>query len=939
SGGVRLASGKGVAVVVYSFPVAKYKIYGWMSMDVLGRSPNRHKAVSALWNKSLGSARDLGNYDAVKAIGPGYRWWKLGTQGQGRVKDGKARGMVMTWKGLGRSGPAIFDIKKVRLTYKVGILHEPVGIATVDSGSEFEQELLARAPDGPVGERITDLAPLEELPELHLASELPVADGVSAPASTLYYQTGPDAPVWKGRTLYTTSDESVFSGWAVETPTEDMRFVISSDVVAGQTYTDGMVKVRDRGPVIGYCGTNESAFTVNDIARDADGTTTMLSLTARWTCLDYITEEPTGSFFAELRYNTAEPAHGGLVPEVAPDWWEPSVWQYDRLQLRSAAIGSRSDNTLLFTAIGTKPTTIGQATISGYRASNFAVVNDTCSNTTLLVGETCSVDLRLQPSARGYREAVVTIPLDTVIGEREFEVYGYGQHATTTTISLPKGPHTETFSVRTQLQPLPDDPTGGNRCMALRREGPYGHLTVEAWCDLDGVSSFTEESLKVGRWTFQATSAETKGFASSTSALAATRVVKEIRDWGTSFVDRKTFYPYPDGYRDTVAAYGNRKFPMAVAITVTSVASGEVVAEHTIPAAATKYRWEWDGMIGGALAPAGAYDIETTLTENKWTEQTFTKQVAVSRRWVQWRTKSVTLPGKAFALSGKSKDAYISKTRSRWSSGVRIGSGKGAAMVVYALPVAKAQAYGSMTFSVLGRSPNRHKAVGAVWNPKLGGYRNGGNYDAAVEFGPGYKWWKTTAGADGRVRNGKIRAAVMVWKGLGRTGPAVFDIRKVKLTYKVGSLQPVNTAPPLSLAWSLATDQDGLATGRMVRWMPGSGRLPLASDVAIPPDLTPYETLDEDGAMTDEAVETDPLEEPAVSPAPEATEVPEEPEPTPEPTSEPTVAPKSTPEPTPTPTPSATPTPAPEVPAEPTPELTPVNLAPSADAGGPYKVD
>ncbi|MEA2027153.1 MAG: PKD domain-containing protein, partial [Chloroflexota bacterium] len=43
--------------------------------------------------------------------------------------------------------------------------------------------------------------------------------------------------------------------------------------------------------------------------------------------------------------------------------------------------------------------------------------------------------------------------------------------------------------------------------------------------------------------------------------------------------------------------------------------------------------------------------------------------------------------------------------------------------------------------------------------------------------------------------------------------------------------------------------------------------------------------------------------------------------------------------PKPTPTPSATPTPAPEVPAEPTPELTPVNLAPSADAGGPYKVD
>lgn len=123
AGGVRLNSGKGVAAVSYALPVAGADVYGGMTFAVQGRSANGHKGLIAVWDPNAGGYRDVGNYDAAKLVGPGYKWWKTSVPSDGdRVRQGKVRALVLVAKGMGKSGPATFDVRKVKLTYQTGTL-------------------------------------------------------------------------------------------------------------------------------------------------------------------------------------------------------------------------------------------------------------------------------------------------------------------------------------------------------------------------------------------------------------------------------------------------------------------------------------------------------------------------------------------------------------------------------------------------------------------------------------------------------------------------------------------------------------------------------------------------------------------------------------------------------------------------------------------------
>lgn len=124
AGGVRIASNRGFAAVLYTFPVPRSNIYGPLTFAVRGRSTNGHKALTAIWNPELGDSLDLIHYDAARKIGPGYRSWSTRIAGSGRVKRGAARAAVMSWKGLGGSGGSTFDIASVRLSIAVGTLHQ-----------------------------------------------------------------------------------------------------------------------------------------------------------------------------------------------------------------------------------------------------------------------------------------------------------------------------------------------------------------------------------------------------------------------------------------------------------------------------------------------------------------------------------------------------------------------------------------------------------------------------------------------------------------------------------------------------------------------------------------------------------------------------------------------------------------------------------------------
>jgi hypothetical protein len=610
----------------------------------------------------------------------------------------------------------------------------------------------------------------------------PIAMGAD-PASSFYYESDIGDGIGIGRTAYgQTGDADFVAGATVvtvpQTPyPERISFKLDlaqgERLVAGNTYTGGVNRTEGGGVRHRLCSTpSASAHYVHDVAYDAEGTLTMLSMSSQVDC------GTDGTFHSEVRYNTVAPRYAGIKTE--PD-------RYDRQELPSAAIGEWSEQHYAITAVGSKAVVFGSPTVRGANPTPFSVRNDTCAGGTFGFGQTCSLDVRFSPTARGVREADVRLALDSPSGHRDLRVRSTGQVPTTTTLSMKKGPYTSRVGITTRIQPVPDDRNG--HCMTLvftaaKETKHYGYCDNE-----EGKFKFLVD-MPHARYKLQAVSIATPEFASSASEPRWARWVRTMGAWGSSKVEPATFYPYPDGYKDRLKIKGDRKFAIGVDIVITRVSSGKVVAEVSLPKETGAYSFAWNGQDqdGSGLAPYGDYDVAVTLTEDQWNQQTFHHQIKLKRQWVKWTKHAKTFDGEDYGLWGKSDDASISRARSAYARGVRLGSGRGVAVVEYAFPVVASSIYGDFSFKVQGRSPNRHQAMIAIWNPKRGGYRDLSNFDAAKAIGPRYRWWKTYTFGNYRVRNGKARAAVLVWKGLGKAGPAAFDIRQVRLVYKTGKL-------------------------------------------------------------------------------------------------------------------------------------------------------
>lgn len=701
----------------------------------------------------------------------------------------------------------------------------------------------------------------------------PLPARAADPTSSFYYESEIDDGIGIGRTGYgQTGDPDFVAGpFSVEIPQTpyveriSLRLDLASGekLVAGQTYTGGVLRLESGGVRHRICNDPvTSAHYVHDVGYDEDEMT-FLAMSSSVAC------GSGGTFHAEVRWNTVAPAYAGVIE---------SPNRYDRVAIPSVAIGGHSDKSWTLRAVGSKPLAMGTPVIGGADPAPYSTVNDACRGQTLNPGETCTFDVRFSPTARGGRSADVSISANTPSGHRDIRVTSVGQVATTTSLSMPKGPHVSKVAAKTRVQPRPDDLNG--MCLELVLTGKANSTSPHP-CDEDGRATFWPDPPN-GRYKVEAVSIETQEFASSSSEPRWARWVGTMGNWGTSKVTPSKFFPHPDGYLDQLIVSGNRKQPIAVDIVITHVASGAIVAEASLPLDTGEYRWTWNGKPTGEaeLAASGTYDVAVTLTEDEWTEQTFHHEIKLSQAWVKWTTKTAALRGDRYGPAGTSKDASISQARSDYPIGVRLGSGKGVAVVEYAFPVASSNIYGWMSFGVKGRSPNRHKAMLAIWNPKLGSYWDLANFDASKAVGPRYRWWKTGVSGEKRVRNGKVRAAVMVWKGLGRTGPAVFDINKVRLTYRVGKLMaPVTTSDEVRASAGPATAESHRAVGpRLSRRLVGQALPPLET---VPDEAsTPGEPAEpaESRGLPDGAIDeletysrsglTDPLGERSDQPSP-----------------------------------------------------------------------
>jgi hypothetical protein len=297
---------------------------------------------------------------------------------------------------------------------------------------------------------------------------------------------------------------------------------------------------------------------------------------------------------------------------------------------------------------------------------------------------------------------------------------------------------------------------------------------------------------------------------------------------GSAAISPITFFPVVDDYLDMLEITGTRAEDASVDVHIASVATGTTVFDHSIEVTTGAYRIIWNGRADtGGLVEPGEYDVTATLTDRTANTRVVAQRVTVSHDWISWTTRRVARQPWKFSLWGWSRGGRITLAKSSSRFWVRLASNRGFAAVIYEFPVASAKFYQPLTFEVLGRSPNLHKAVIAIWNPRLGGFKTLDSYDAARKIGPREEWWRTEAPAAGRRRNGVARAAVMVWKGLGGPGGSTFEVGQVRLVYATGTYQAATqSVVGAGDAAAMRITRTRRVTGRTLASLTGEMELP-----------------------------------------------------------------------------------------------------------------
>jgi hypothetical protein len=217
-----------------------------------------------------------------------------------------------------------------------------------------------------------------------------------------------------------------------------------------------------------------------------------------------------------------------------------------------------------------------------------------------------------------------------------------------------------------------------------------------------------------------------------------------------------TFYPYKDGYRDTVAIRGTRQEPASVAIRVYSP-TGKLVKSVSIASAAGKYSYGWTGRnSSGTILAAGKYKVVQTLTDAAGARKVVTSYTTLSKKRLYTYTKTLT---KDYSQASKKTSSWVA-----WS---------------FSLP--SATVYKKLVFSIYGRDifgsggfgPHDFTYCGSsYWHP-----------DCAWPWRtfPITVSWKSVTGSTTYDRSGRS-VRLYAWGGSGDTR---IKYGRVKVTYAI----------------------------------------------------------------------------------------------------------------------------------------------------------
>jgi hypothetical protein len=168
---------------------------------------------------------------------------------------------------------------------------------------------------------------------------------------------------------------------------------------------------------------------------------------------------------------------------------------------------------------------------------------------------------------------------------------------------------------------------------------PGGEITVRR-TDTDAVIGsgpapgpvgYSAPGVEAGTFAVKASYEGDANFAAATSSHDVP-VLADIVDASAIRLSQTTFYPYKDGYRDTVSISGSRNEPIAVAIRIYSPA-GKLVKSVAIPSGIGAYSYAWNGRTSsGAIRASGKYKVVQTLTDGAGTRKSVSAYVNLSSK-------------------------------------------------------------------------------------------------------------------------------------------------------------------------------------------------------------------------------------------------------------------------------------------------------------------
>jgi hypothetical protein len=267
---------------------------------------------------------------------------------------------------------------------------------------------------------------------------------------------------------------------------------------------------------------------------------------------------------------------------------------------------------------------------------------------------------------------------------------------------------------------------------------------------------------------------------------------------GQTAVAPGTFYPYPDGYRDTVRIDGNNAEWCRVRVDVRT--SGGALVRRFSVAGLVEFQWSttWDGKNNaGTRVAAGTYRITTVYTDLAGNVSSSPAvSVVVSPKRLVTYTKTIRRAADQIATSslwasgvrGTSGTGQISRA-SAYSHGRKLISGSaGHAALGYSFTLPSATVYSKLTLKVTGRSPNGRHGIFGLQNFGYGYYWNTQYlwikqvYLVRALAGPRFATWPVSTTSTAYYRHGRTVHAMVYVEPTASGASQVFDFSVVELT-------------------------------------------------------------------------------------------------------------------------------------------------------------